>query len=236
MIRNRASIKGKITGRVTSLDPVGLQKLELLYEQYPKDLNRKKDSKYVQKRDVIYAEHGFQKKRQTWNLMVFLVTVQCLIRLKLKEAFEVFKFEMGVSHNIVTDQGDALIADLMSETPTQDKVDGTNGHISVGTGWTGTTPKQNEAVNTPSGSPELLDATYPKNTGTFGAANDDKIEYRATFEAGDLDATDIDEAGLGNNVVEASGDNLAYGQITPAVTVGLSDTLQVDWELTILGA
>lgn len=141
-----------------------------------------------------------------------------------------------VNTNIVTDQGDALIADLMQETPAQTKVDNTNGHITVGTGWTGTTPKQNDAVNTPTGSPEVMDATYPKTKGTFGNADDNVVQYRSTFEAGDLDENGIDEAGLGNNAVEASGDNLGYGEISPAVDVSTSDTLQVDWELTILGA
>lgn len=167
---------------------------------------------------------------------MFLVMLQCAIRREFKEAFQVLRYEMGVNHNIVTDQGDALVADLMQQSPSQTKVDNTNGHIAVGTGWTGTIPKQNEVVNTPTGSPEVMDATYPVTEGTFGNADDNVTQYRATFEAGDLNITGIDEAGLGNNVVEASGDNLAYGNITPAVDVSSSDTLQVDWELTFLGA
>ena len=59
--------------------------------------------------------------------------------------------------------------------------------------------------------------------------------YRVVFEAGDLNAT-IDEAGLGNNATEASGDNLAYAEVTPNAIVSASDTLQVDWEITPLGA
>ena len=139
---------------------------------------------------------------------------------------------ISINHNIVTDQGDALIADLMSTTPTRQKVDNTNGRITVGTGWTGTTPKQNTACNTPTGSAEAMDATYPKQKGAFGAANDNVTQYRATFEAGDLNATGIDEAALHNTTV----DNLAYAQVTPTVDVTTSDTLQVDWELTLLGA
>jgi hypothetical protein len=145
-------------------------------------------------------------------------------------------YHFSINHNIVTDEGDALVADQMAETPARTKVDNTNGHITVGTGWTGTTPKQNTAVNTPTGSPEPMDATYPKLKGSFGAADDNVTQYRSTFEAGDLNQTGIDEAGLGNNATEASGDNLAYGQISPSVDVGTSDTLQVDWEITFLGA
>jgi len=140
------------------------------------------------------------------------------------------------NHNIVTNQGDALIADLMAETPAKTKVDNSNGYITVGTGWTGTTPKTNEAVNTPTGSPQGMEATYPKLKGAFGAADDNVVQYRAIFTAGSLNTTGIDEAGLGNNAVETSGDNLAYAQITPAVNVTTLDTLQIDWELTILGA
>lgn len=157
--------------------------------------------------------------------------------LDLEEQFRArYLRQRVINTNIVTDQGDALIADLMQQTPTQTKVDETNGFIAVGTGWTGTTPKQNEIVNTPTGSPEVMDATYPKTEGTFGNANDNVVQYRVTFEVGELNEVGIDEAGLGNNAVEASGDNLAYGQIAPAVDVSTSDTLQVDWELTVLGA
>ena len=150
--------------------------------------------------------------------------------------FNQIRWMLGWNTNIVTDQGDALIADLMAETPGQTKVDNTNGHITVGTGWTGTTPKQNETVNTPTDSPEELDATYPKLKGAFGAANDNVTQYRSTFEAGDLNASGIDEAGLGNHATEATGDNLAYGEISPSVDVTTADTLQVDWEITFLGA
>ncbi len=139
------------------------------------------------------------------------------------------------NHNIVTDEGDAMVADIMSETPTQTKVDGTNGHIEVGTGFT-TESKGTLSCVTPTGSPELLDAPYPQQKGAFGAANDNTTQYRATFEAGDLDAIGIDEAALINNVAAASADCLAYAQISPAVDVSVTDTLQVDWEITYLGS
>src|SRR3990172_6488793 len=143
---------------------------------------------------------------------------------------------ISVNHNIVTDEGDAMIADIMSETPARVKVDGTNGYIQVGTGWTGTTPKANTVLNTPTGSTELMDSTYPKQKGAFGAANDNVTQYRVTFEAGDLNAPGIDEAALFNNATPASADLLAYAEITPTVDVTTSDTLQVDWEITYLGA
>lgn len=139
------------------------------------------------------------------------------------------------NHNIVTDEGDALVADHMSETDAKTLVDNTNGHISVGTGFTSESKSQTACI-TPTGSPEIMDATYPKLKGVWGAADDNVVQYRATFEAGDLNQTGIDEASLGNNASEAAGDNLAYAEITPAVNVTTADTLQVDWELTFTGS
>lgn len=141
----------------------------------------------------------------------------------------------GVNHNIVTNEGDALIADQMADVPAQAKVDGTNGYIEVGTGFTSES-KSATSCTTPTGSPELMDTGYPQVKGAFGAANDNITVYKATFEAGDLNDTGIDEAALLNNAVAGSADCLAYAQITPAVDVGSSDTLTTTWELTFTGA
>lgn len=141
----------------------------------------------------------------------------------------------GENHNIVTNEGDAMIADIMSQTPARTKVDNTNGHIEVGTGFSSEVKTVLSCV-TPTGSPEVMDATYPKLKGSWGAADDNVTQYRATFEAGDLDASDIDEAALMNNAVAASGDCLAYAEVSPNVTVATTDTLQMDWEITYVGA
>lgn len=139
------------------------------------------------------------------------------------------------TNNIVTDEGDALIADQMSETPAKTKVDNTNGYIEVGTGFVSEI-KSRTSCTTPTGSPEGMDATYPKQKGAFGAANDNVTQYRATFEAGDLNASGIDEAALMNHAVAATGDCLAYAEISPALNITTADTLQVDWEITYVGA
>jgi hypothetical protein len=141
---------------------------------------------------------------------------------------------VSVNHNIVTDEGDALIADLMAETPARQKVNNANGFIPVGTGWTGTSPKTNTFVNAISGSAKALSATYPKLKGSWGAANDNVVQYRALYVAGDLAAT-INEAAI-MNAATAAGDCLAYAQVTPSAVVTASDSLQVDWEITLLGA
>ena len=138
--------------------------------------------------------------------------------------------QLVVNHNIVTNHGDALIADLMAQTPAQTKVDNTSGVIGVGTGFTAEA-KTVTALVTQTGSNEAMDATYPKLKGAFNATDDNVVQYRSTFEAGDLIATGIDEAALGNAIYL-----LAYAEVTPVVNMTASDTLQVDWELTLLGA
>jgi hypothetical protein len=40
-------------------------------------------------------------------------------------------------HNIVTREGDAVIADALLASPTKAKVTSSSGYIQVGTGWTG---------------------------------------------------------------------------------------------------
>jgi hypothetical protein len=140
---------------------------------------------------------------------------------------------ISVDHNIVTDQGDALVADIMSQTPARQKLDNTHAYIEVGTAYSATGAKAQTGCHTPTGSREGMDATYPKQKGTWGNSNDNVVQYMATFEAGDLDAT-INEAALMN--ASTSGDCLAYGHISPDAVVSSSDTLAVTWEITFLGA
>ena len=137
---------------------------------------------------------------------------------------------ISVNHNLVTDEGDALIADLAQQTPERTKVDNTNGKIGVGTGWISTT-KSTDILVAQEGIDEAMDPTYPITKGDWAAGDDGVIVYMATFEAGDLNASGIDEALLGNGT-----DTLAYAQITPAVNVTTLDTLEITWEITFLGA
>jgi len=137
-------------------------------------------------------------------------------------------------HNIVTREGDALIADALLVSPTKTKVSSANGYIQVGTGWTGNSTKNNTRCNTPSGSMKALDANYPALTAAWGSVGDTTLSYRATFAAGNLNANGINEACLLNGN-SGSANCLAYAQITPSVNVTSSDTLQVLWEITILG-
>ena len=144
------------------------------------------------------------------------------------------KFLIQEFHNIVTREGDALIADALLASPTKTKVTSSSGFIQVGTGWTGNSTKTNTRCNTVTGSMKALDAGYPALKAAWGSIGDTTLTYRATFAAGALNVNGINEACLLNG--NGSGANcLAYAQITPAVNVTASDTLQVLWEITILG-
>jgi hypothetical protein len=79
-----------------------------------------------------------------------------------------------------------------------------------------------------------LDSGFPTRNAVWGSVGDTTLSYRATFAAGALNANGINEACLLNGNVAAS-DCLAYAQINPSVNVTTSDTLQVVWEITILG-
>jgi hypothetical protein len=81
---------------------------------------------------------------------------------------------------------------------------------------------------------KALDANYPALTAVWGNTGDTTLSYRATFSAGSLNVNGINEACLLNGNT-SSANCLAYAQISPSVNVTSSDTLQVLWEITILG-
>jgi len=137
-------------------------------------------------------------------------------------------------HNIVTREGDALIADALLAIPTRTKVTSSSGFIQIGTGWTGNSTKTNTRCNTATGSMKALDNGYPALKAAWGSTGDTTVTYRATFAAGALNANSINEACLLNGNT-SSANCLAYAQISPSVNVTSSDTLQVLWEITILG-
>lgn len=141
-----------------------------------------------------------------------------------------------VHHNTITVTGDKLLADLLSDTPTQNKVDNAHGYIKCGTGWTGNTPKSNTGVNTPTGTAQELASTYPKTRYAFsGQETSAIVDYRAVFAAGTLNANGINEVALMNgNGNDAS--CLAYAQLTPSLNLTANDSLQIDWSITIQGS
>jgi hypothetical protein len=144
------------------------------------------------------------------------------------------QFMIQEFHNIVTREGDALIADALLVTPTKPKVTSSTGFIQIGTGWTGNSTKTNTRCNTPTGSMKALDSGYPALSAAWGNTGDATVTYRATFGAGSLNVNGLNEACLLNGD-SSTANCLAYAQITPSVNVTASDTLQVLWEITILG-
>ena len=137
---------------------------------------------------------------------------------------------MVSTNNIVTDQGDALICDALSTTPARTLPNNANAAIGVGTGFVSAI-KGRTALAAITGAYEAMDATYPLQKGAWGAADDNVLQFLASFEVADLNASGIDEVALSNGT-----DNLAYAEINPAINVTSSDSLAVTWELTFLGA
>jgi hypothetical protein len=101
-------------------------------------------------------------------------------------------------HNIVTREGDALIADALLVSPNKAKVASSSGYIQVGTGWTGNSTKTNTRCNTATGSMKALDTSYPALKAAWGSTGDTTVTYRATFAAGALNANGINECCLLN--------------------------------------
>ncbi len=134
-------------------------------------------------------------------------------------------------HNLVVTTGDRLIADAVSYTAARQPVNGTYGQMQVGTGFVSAT-KGTTALTTPTGTAQVLDATYPKLQAAWGNAGASVVLYQVTFGPGSLNANGINEAILENTTPDA----LAYAQITPSVNVTAVDSLQVNWAITLLGS
>lgn len=138
--------------------------------------------------------------------------------------------------NLVTDHGDAYIADLLSAVPTRTKITTGSCYIPVGTGWTGISAKTNTWVNTQVGTSQAIDATYPKLKASWGNADDNVLQFQVTYAPGSLNVLGINEAAITSNATTgASNSILSYAQINPTVNVSLTDTLVILWEVTFLG-
>lgn len=143
----------------------------------------------------------------------------------------------SINHNIVTNQGDALIADALQNTPARQRLQNANGYIVIGTGWTGVSPKANSWVNTQVGSPQTLAPGYPSLQAAWGLAGQNQVNYLVTFAPGSLSFNGINEAALVTASSQGSSTScLTYAQITPSVNVTTSDTLQITWQITFLGS
>lgn len=214
MFKNRSLITGRIKAIVWEWTYAGMEELRKLQEKYGPEY--KKSNEYTLERLQLRERYA---------------QIKLFPQSRWRKLFRMNPIPMvSVHHNIVTNEGDAMIADLMQETPERAKVNNASGVIGVGTGYVSEL-KTTDALVTQTGSNEAMDATYPQTKGAWAAADDNVIVYKATFEAGDLNASGIDEALLGNGT-----DTMAYAQINPAVNVTAADTLEITWEITLLGA
>ena len=137
------------------------------------------------------------------------------------------------NHNIITAQGDGMMADMFLTPPTKNRVDSTHGYMVLGTGLASvTTPKNQTWVYTQTGVPRLIDSGYPRLQGSFPNA---VVEYKVTFPAGSLNASGINEACLTNGASAVSAQAMAYAQITPSVNISTTDTFELTWQITFLG-
>lgn len=222
MVSDRMRITGKVTASVYCLDDIAFGEL--------KDLRRSLEGQ--DHRHIKEALQAFRERKNREGRIVPKMRMPSA----LGRLFNIQARPMtSVMKNLVVDQGDALIADQLAETPARTKVNNANGYISVGTGFT-SAAKTSTALVTPTGSPEPMDATYPQTKGAWGAADDNVTVYRVTFEAGDLSQSGIDEAVMINGATATAADTLAYAQVSPSVTVASSDTLEITWELTFTGS
>jgi hypothetical protein len=81
---------------------------------------------------------------------------------------------------------------------------------------------------------KALDSGYPKLKAPWGSTGDNILIYQATFAAGSLTASGINETCLLNGN-STSAHSLGYAQLTPVVNMTASDTLQVQWEVEMKG-
>jgi hypothetical protein len=218
MLKDTVAIRGKPIVKVFEHSPEGLEAWKKLQSEGLEGEERDRRVDAIMNNPAMTH---IKRRSQTWWQKVLRLPGDPMI---------------SAWHNIVTDQGDALIADIMSQTPARQKLDNTHCWTICGTAYSATAPKTRIWVVTPTGSSQLQDATYPKQKGTFGAANDNVTQYRVTFAPGAFGSVTINEAAMASGATSGAGDCLTYGQVSPAATVTALDSLQIQWEITYLGA
>jgi hypothetical protein len=156
------------------------------------------------------------------------------VTVRLYDQYGKIKYE-NISHNIITAQGDAYIADLLALTPARQKINGTNCYIAVGTGYTGIDNKNQTWVNTQTGPAQLVTTLYPQLAAVWGVSGDNQLNFAFTYAAGTLNATGINEAVIVSaNVQGVTTTCLAYAQIS-SLNVSISDSLAVTWQVLFNG-
>jgi hypothetical protein len=119
--------------------------------------------------------------------------------------------------NLVVNAGLAYIASRMTGTAKN-----VMSHMALGSGTTAAAAGQTDLVSI-LGSREALDST------TISGTNNEKVEYEASFEAGDATGA-VTEAGIFN--AASSGDMLCRTKFN-VVNKAADDTMSVTWTITL---
>jgi len=156
----------------------------------------------------------------------------------------------GDNHNVVVNLGDAYICDMLNTNSSRAKMTGSKCWIHLGSGWTGVNTKANKTVNTYiSSGTKLVDTNYPlvENAPLFdGGLNNNVLTYKwtgLTSVTGTVNEVLIASYSgatsptlTGNMNTTATLDAvLAYAQVSPAVVLTSSDTLDISWSITFSG-
>ncbi len=215
MPADKFGLTGKVTWRLKTIPPDKQHLFDDLRDEYP-DRGPEYDKKY----SSLVTKYSVQKYMKNPN--------------PLKRIFQPMIPAMGVNHNIVTNRGDALIAQaLCPDTRVETSVDNANGQMIVGIGF-GSEVKTVTAVNSVLGAAQGMNSGYPAVKGAFDASDDNVAQYISLWSQGSLMTNSgfpIDEATLGNGTYKQS-----YSQVSPTASVASTDTLQITWEITPLGA
>ena len=153
-----------------------------------------------------------------------------IINLKGKVIAQLFRAKKLIqrveTHNLVVTAGDEVLAGILAGGA--DEIHGMN----LGTG-VGAAAKGDVALGTQlANSYSTMEATYPKNAVAV-------VQSRCIWAAGEATQNSLSEVGLweaGTDGVDPTGVLIARAILSPVVNKGASDTLQVDWEITLLGA
>lgn len=141
-----------------------------------------------------------------------------------------------VGHNLVTDYGDDMIATRMFD----DTIEIVTG-MKLGTGVTAAAKNGAGAtiVTYETGSQEALDATATE--ATKGAGLGWRVTYVCTWIAGDVTDPALAEVVLTNetpltDIAAVAGDTVARHVFPATIDKQAGDSLEVTWEIDILGA
>jgi len=119
-------------------------------------------------------------------------------------------------HNVITQSGDAWVADQLS-----DQGQSAMSHMAIGTG-------SNAAASTDTALQTELDRNALTSTTQGTGADDNDVIYVGNWAAGDGTGA-ITEAGIFND--SAAGTMLCR-QVFAAINKGASDTLKITWTIT----